>query len=301
MAKEENGVWRTVGGRRIFIKEGQDLATAMKESGKFNNNNNNNKKERFKNLNEYEKNKLYSKLSQSEKEEYDKLKKEIKEAYKNNDNVLANKLKEKRQGLLINKMEDVEEVKNVKKEDTNETKKDNNVKRQEITSEQIDKINDSIDHAIISYGEEGRVDVDKDYSRMLDEIYEDTRVTLNRELTDEDFEFIDGQLEAYYKDGFFVSKDSFSLKEYEHKMMYTMEDVDNKLSDLGFDVVVSRSIYAGLLPSRYYTKDGITIRIGDHTNSNNASPSHTRAQLYNSTPEDLVNYVKERYEERKKS
>ena len=32
---EENGVWRTVGGRRIFIKEGQDLATAMKESGKF--------------------------------------------------------------------------------------------------------------------------------------------------------------------------------------------------------------------------------------------------------------------------
>lgn len=29
------GIWRTVGGRRIFIKEGQDLVTAMKESGKF--------------------------------------------------------------------------------------------------------------------------------------------------------------------------------------------------------------------------------------------------------------------------
>ena len=27
---EENGVWRTVGGRRIFIKDGQDLASAMK-------------------------------------------------------------------------------------------------------------------------------------------------------------------------------------------------------------------------------------------------------------------------------
>lgn len=35
---EENGVWRTVGGRRIFIKEGQDLASAMKESGKFSKN-----------------------------------------------------------------------------------------------------------------------------------------------------------------------------------------------------------------------------------------------------------------------
>jgi hypothetical protein len=32
---EENGVWRTVGGRRIFIKEGEDLSTAMKKSGKF--------------------------------------------------------------------------------------------------------------------------------------------------------------------------------------------------------------------------------------------------------------------------
>ncbi len=29
------GIWRTVGGRRIFISDGQDLATAMKLSGKF--------------------------------------------------------------------------------------------------------------------------------------------------------------------------------------------------------------------------------------------------------------------------
>jgi hypothetical protein len=32
---EEQGIWRTVGGRRIFIKDGQSLADAMKESGKF--------------------------------------------------------------------------------------------------------------------------------------------------------------------------------------------------------------------------------------------------------------------------
>ena len=29
----DKGVWRTVGGRRIFIKDGEDLSTAMKESG----------------------------------------------------------------------------------------------------------------------------------------------------------------------------------------------------------------------------------------------------------------------------
>lgn len=33
---ESEGFWRTVGGRRMFIKNGQDLASAMKESGKFN-------------------------------------------------------------------------------------------------------------------------------------------------------------------------------------------------------------------------------------------------------------------------
>lgn len=31
----EQGVWRTIGGRRVFIKNGKDLATAMQESGKF--------------------------------------------------------------------------------------------------------------------------------------------------------------------------------------------------------------------------------------------------------------------------
>lgn len=40
MAKDDfaNGVWRTVGGRRIFIKDGEDLETAMKKSGKFDKN-----------------------------------------------------------------------------------------------------------------------------------------------------------------------------------------------------------------------------------------------------------------------
>ena len=34
---DSDGVWRTVGGRRIFIRNGQDLASAMVESGKFKN------------------------------------------------------------------------------------------------------------------------------------------------------------------------------------------------------------------------------------------------------------------------
>lgn len=36
MADDIGGVWRTIGGRRVFIKDGEDLETAMKKSGKFN-------------------------------------------------------------------------------------------------------------------------------------------------------------------------------------------------------------------------------------------------------------------------
>lgn len=36
---EIGGVWRTIGGRRVFIKDGQDLVSAMKESRKFKKNN----------------------------------------------------------------------------------------------------------------------------------------------------------------------------------------------------------------------------------------------------------------------
>ena len=31
----EKGVWRTISGRRVFIKEGQSISDAMRESGKF--------------------------------------------------------------------------------------------------------------------------------------------------------------------------------------------------------------------------------------------------------------------------
>lgn len=33
--RDEDGVWRTIGGRRVFIRTGQSLSDAMKESGKF--------------------------------------------------------------------------------------------------------------------------------------------------------------------------------------------------------------------------------------------------------------------------
>ena len=40
------GVWRTIGGKRVFIKDGEDLKTAMKKSGKFKKNEMNDKDEK---------------------------------------------------------------------------------------------------------------------------------------------------------------------------------------------------------------------------------------------------------------
>lgn len=45
-----DGVWRTVGGRRIFIKTGQTLTEAMRESGKFQKNKNQSKKTKIDDL-----------------------------------------------------------------------------------------------------------------------------------------------------------------------------------------------------------------------------------------------------------
>ena len=79
----ENGVWRTVGGRRIFIKEGSDLKTAMKESGKFDKNKIESKIEGIKKNNE-------NISSNEDKEEITKLKEELKKQNINVDEKFIN-------------------------------------------------------------------------------------------------------------------------------------------------------------------------------------------------------------------
>ena len=53
MEDEKDGVWRTVKGRRIFIRNGEDLETAMRNSGKFNKSQNSNRKEPQKSYNDW--------------------------------------------------------------------------------------------------------------------------------------------------------------------------------------------------------------------------------------------------------
>lgn len=284
------GIFRTVGGRRIFIKDGQDLASAMKESGKFSKKEKNDKelkREKLRNLDEYSRGKLIEKLTKEEEEEYWHLNDERKKASKHGNKEKAEELKRKREDMLIKKMDE--------KENQQKTKVIKNI------SDKKDEISNNINEAIDDFGENGRFDTGRNTEELMDRIYEDTEKILGRELKEEDFDYIDNQLSAYYKDGFYVSKGSFSLKEYENKVNPILDKVEYELSSRGWETQESHSQYPGLATSRYFTKDGITIRIGDHTNSNGSMPSHTREQLFNSNVNDLVKYVEDNYENRKKT
>ena len=80
------GVWRTIGGRRVFIKDGQSLSDAMKESGKFKRTNNDVKKSELdKKAEKVVENMANNKETEKEKadsirKEYDEWQQRIKEA-----------------------------------------------------------------------------------------------------------------------------------------------------------------------------------------------------------------------------
>ena len=85
------GVWRTVGGRRIFIKDGEDLQTAMKNSGKFERFNNDRKKK----IIEFEnkKDKLDKKINDLDYDQLNELFEKTQD--KDTREILMNKMQEK--------------------------------------------------------------------------------------------------------------------------------------------------------------------------------------------------------------
>lgn len=83
----EDGVWRTISGRRVFIKTGQSLTEAMKQSGKF----------------KLQKGTKLDKLSEKElDEEARKKRKEIREMY---DKLRNDKVSEEESDKLFDEIE----------------------------------------------------------------------------------------------------------------------------------------------------------------------------------------------------
>ena len=78
MAKQEDGVWRTIRGRRVFIRKGEDLESAMKRSGKFS-------EEDKKEDNESDNSNNYQKGKQKNIEEANEILKDVSNKIKDND------------------------------------------------------------------------------------------------------------------------------------------------------------------------------------------------------------------------
>lgn len=112
---EEKGVWRTVSGRRIFIKEGQSLSSAMKESGKFKNlKSKNTERDKKKNYKDTER-QLLDDYTQVETEDlkgyYEDFKKQGKEKFADRIQIEINK----REGLTDREINQIKTQKSLQK------------------------------------------------------------------------------------------------------------------------------------------------------------------------------------------
>lgn len=132
MSNDIGGVWRTVGGRRIFIKDGQDLETAMKESGKFEKKETKNNDDEIKKLQE-EYDSIKNMFDPRKAELRDKIN-ALKEGKNLKDYKKDKEEKEKKQ-----KEEYEEEKKNRLKEEKEATRKENEKKYKNIKVEEIDE------------------------------------------------------------------------------------------------------------------------------------------------------------------
>lgn len=299
---EENGIWRTVGGRRIFIKEGQDLASAMKESGKFNSNTKKKSKELSKEekaeksvLIKQQREKLREKLNEGglSQKEYDNVKKQIQELTKQKQE-LDKDLSSFDLRDAAERLKERETPKNTISKNEEETAKKYRQKNDKFLRKELEEGLDGIEQ------EEGKYGID---DTTLDEIKTDTYNKME-ELYDA------GEISDYVWEDFI---DSYNNKIYDimfekgyegymhgGKYYYSMlpkakksyDEILNELDKRGLDYKVSRSWNPGELPSIYVEdKNGNTFRIANHYNSKNqefSEGSWERNKIYST--KDYINY-----------
>ena len=256
---EENGVWRTVGGRRIFIKEGQDLASAMKESGKFNSNAKKKRKE----------------LSNEEKAEK---------------SVLIKQQREK----LRERLKKRETPKNTISKNDEETAKKYRQKNDKLLRKELEEGLDGIEQEEDKYGIDDTTldEIKTDTYKKMEELYDDGEIS---DYVWEDFidsynnKIYDIMSEKGYEGYMHEGKYYYSMLP---KAKRSYDEILNELDKRGLDYKVSRSWNPGELPSIYVEdKNGNTFRIANHYNSKNqefSEGSWERNKIYST--KDYINY-----------
>ena len=289
------GVWRTVGGRRIFIKDGQDLASAMKESGKFLS-----KEEKAEKsvLIRRERDKIAKKLRRKglSEEDYKKLKEEkdrlTEEKSKLDKDLTEEDLKNARH--RIEQRENESKLPKINIE--NEEKSFNNLMNSELKNikEELNFSLKDIERYENDYGIDAqtidetitktmeKIDNMHENGEITDYVYEKYLDTINQErssiMSEKGYEFYDHHGETYYS---MIPK---AKKSY--------DDILNELDKRGVKYKISNSWNPGELPSIYVEDEyGNQFRIANHFNNKNqqfSSNSLKENKIYST--KDYINY-----------
>lgn len=190
----EKGVWRTIGGRRVFIKEGQDLASAMKESGKF----------KSASKGTAKKESTQSVTDEELKAKYDELRKDRKGlVYNLEEGYLKDLSNEEKLAKLNKELDDInnqkENIKKIDKEAMDYQREKHGAKGVEEYKKYMDQGDDTLKKAT---GEKNKEDNKGEY-KMYDK-----------------FEYKDGQLTAYDSYGKEVDSYGLSKEDYEENPKY---------------------------------------------------------------------------------
>lgn len=273
---EENGVWRTVGGRRIFIKDGQDLASAMKESGKFKKKSSKEERAEQSVKIRIQRDELREKLRKGglSQEEYEKIKNQVKEltAQKKelDKDLTETDLREARHRLEKEKYEKTTPKINKAEEDKiyNKLVEDNDKELEKELKNNLSNIEEyeeeyGIDEQLIdemSSKVMEKIDEMRDEGNISDYVYENYIDNYNEKLSTI-------MSEKGYEPYIHQGKTYYSMLP---KAKKSYDSILEELDKRNLSYKISRSWNPGELPSIYVeNKNGNTFRIANHFNNKN--------------------------------
>lgn len=286
------GVWRTVRGRRVFIRSGEELGKAMERSGKFKNlKMSKEEKAEHSVLLRQQREKLRDKLNKGglSKEEYEKIKLEIK------------KLTEEKQELDLELTAD--DLKEARKrlENKQSISKEKNIidkvsiNKKEIDDELFEKLS-GIEKQEEEYGvsQISVEEITKETMDKIDELYENEMIS---ESTRE--KYIDYANEKVsdimYNKGYeLYEKNGYIYYSMIPRAQKSYNDILDELDKKNLEYKISHSWTPGELPSIYVeNENGQIFRIANHFNSKNQqieAYSLKENKIYST--KDYINYKK---------
>lgn len=297
MTNDIGGVWRTVGGRRIFIKDGQDLASAMKESGKFNKKSLSKEEKAEKSvLLKEERENLREKLNKGglPKEEYDKISKKIKQ--------ITEQKKELDNELTQWDLRDAKErIERKRRETSTEDNLNEDKIYNKLVKENDKHLEEELKNNLINiekfeeeYGIDEQVIHDMP-NKVMDKINE---MYNNNEISDYVYEnYVNNYNEKISR---IMNEKGYETYMHQGNIYYSMlpkakkvyDSILDELNKRNLNYKISRSWNPGELPSIYVeNENGDTFRIANHFNNKNQqfkAYSIEENKIYST--KDYINY-----------